>query len=76
MGNQDSLKEESFANDLLEAPSYTRPRNYNGWDVPEILLSGHHENIRKWREARSLALTKQHRPDLLQKWLDRESDTE
>ncbi|MEC7984271.1 MAG: tRNA (guanosine(37)-N1)-methyltransferase TrmD [Myxococcota bacterium] len=76
LGNQESLKEESFSDGLLEAPAYTRPRTYNGWDVPEILLSGHHERIRKWREDRSLMLTKHLRPDLMQKWLDRERDTE
>jgi len=62
-----SIKEESFASKLLEYPQYTRPEEFRGKRVPEVLISGHHENIRKWREEKSLEITKQKRPDLLEK---------
>jgi tRNA (guanine37-N1)-methyltransferase len=58
--------EESFYNGLLEYPQYTRPEEFEGDKVPEILLSGHHENIRKWRRVKSLNITKKNRPDLYQ----------
>ncbi len=61
----ESISEESFANGLLEYPQYTRPEVFLNKRVPEVLLSGHHENIRKWREQKSLEITKQKRPDLL-----------
>lgn len=64
----DSTNEESFSNNnLLEYPQYTRPEIFNGIKVPDVLISGHHENIRKWREDKSLQNTKNKRPDLL-KW--------
>lgn len=63
--SEDSTKEESFSNDLLEYPQYTRPEEFRGRKVPEVLLSGHHENIKKWREEKSLEFTKIKRPDLL-----------
>ena len=63
--NEDSTKEESFSSNLLEYPQYTRPEEFRGKRVPEVLLSGHHENIRKWREEKSLEVTKQKRPDML-----------
>lgn len=63
---EESIQEESFSNGLLEYPQYTRPEIFRGQKVPEILLSGHHENIKKWRQEKSLELTKQKRPDLLQ----------
>ena len=63
----ESIKEESFSNGLLEYPQYTRPKIFEGESVPEILLSGHHENIRKWRKEKSLEITQEKRPDLL-KW--------
>lgn len=62
---QDSIQEESFSNGLLEYPQYTRPEIFEGKNVPEILLSGHHENIERWRKERSLEITKKKRPDLL-----------
>ena len=65
--SQESIKEESFSNDLLEYPQYTRPEVFEGEKVPEVLLSGHHENIENWRKEQSLKITKQKRPDLLQK---------
>ena len=65
--NQKSIKEESFSQGLLEYPQYTRPEIFEGEKVPEILLSGHHENIEKWRKEQALKITKQKRPDLLKK---------
>ena len=63
--NENSIKEESFTNGLLEYPQYTRPEIFEGEKVPDILLSGHHENIEKWRKEKSLEITKKKRPDLL-----------
>ena len=65
--NQESIKEESFSEGLLEYPQYTRPEVFEGEKVPEILLSGHHENIEKWRQEQALKITKQKRPDLLKR---------
>ena len=62
---RESVEEESFSNGLLEYPQYTRPEEFLNKRVPEVLLSGHHENIRKWREEQSLRITKMNRPDLL-----------
>ena len=76
LGNEGSLEKESFCDGLLEAPQYTRPREYRGWNVPEILLSGHHANIEQWRKERSYELTEQIRPDLIKKSFDSESNTE
>ena len=63
--SQESIEEESFSNGLLEYPQYTRPEVFQGEKVPEILLSGHHENIEKWRKDKSIEITKKKRPDLL-----------
>lgn len=63
--NKESVEEESFTNQKLEYPQYTRPEEFMGHKVPEVLLSGHHENIRKWREEKSLEITKLKRPDIL-----------
>ena len=63
---EESIKEESFSNGLLEYPQYTRPEEFEGMKVPEVLLSGHHENIDKWRKEKSLEITKKKRPDLLE----------
>lgn len=65
LGNQESLAEESFNQGLLEYPQYTRPAEYNGWKVPDFLLSGHHENIKQWRYKQSLLKTIKRRPDLV-----------
>ena len=65
--SKDSIKEESFTNNLLEYPQYTRPEIFHGIKVPEVLLSGHHENIKKWREEQSLKNTLQKRPNLLKR---------
>lgn len=61
-----SAEEESFENGMLEYPQYTRPIEYEGMKVPEVLLSGNHEAIRKWRMEQSLKRTKERRPDLLE----------
>lgn len=62
---EESIKEESFEQGLLEYPQYTRPAEYNGQKVPDVLLSGDHEAIRKWRREEALRITKENRPDLL-----------
>ena len=62
---EESIQEESFSNGLLEYPQYTRPEVFHHQKVPDVLLSGHHENIQKWRKEKSLEITKQKRPDLL-----------
>ncbi|CAB4638420.1 MAG: tRNA (guanosine(37)-N1)-methyltransferase TrmD [Actinobacteria bacterium] len=65
IGNPESLIEESHEEGLVEYPSYTKPRTWRGIDVPEVLLSGHHEQIRQWRHEQSVARTQRMRPDLL-----------
>lgn len=67
LASSESFMEESFYNGTLEYPQYTRPECFEGEKVPEVLLSGHHENIRKWRRKQSLILTKEKRPDLFSK---------
>nr|MBR4279689.1 tRNA (guanosine(37)-N1)-methyltransferase TrmD [Clostridia bacterium] len=67
LGSGESAEEESFSDGLLEYPQYTRPRELNGLEVPEILLSGDHAKIRAWRRQESLRATKKFRPDLLEK---------
>ncbi len=69
-GNSESLGEESFEDGLLEYPLYTRPPVWEGREVPEVLLSGHHEKIREWRQRHSEEVTKERRPDL---WKSRKS---
>ena len=64
MGNEASPAEESFAAGLLEYPHYTRPAEWHGRAVPEVLLSGHHERIRRWRREQAERITRQRRPDL------------
>jgi tRNA (guanine37-N1)-methyltransferase len=59
-----SLEEESHTSGLLEYPHYTRPAEFRGWAVPEVLLSGHHAEIARWRTERARELTRQRRPDL------------
>jgi len=65
LGDAESAVHESFSTGLLDHPHYTRPEVFNGWPVPETLLSGHHAAIDKWRKAQALELTKRRRPDLL-----------
>jgi len=73
---KESHIEDSFANGLLKYPQYTKPENYEGHIVPEVLISGHHENIRQWRLTQSLKKTYQRRPDLIEvKKLTKEEQT-
>src|SRR5205085_11632398 len=65
MGNAESADEESFVDGLLEYPQYTRPADYRGWEVPEILRSGDHGRVARWRRAQALARTLASRPDLI-----------
>ncbi len=65
VGNRASLESESFESNLLEYPQYTRPADFRGWTVPDILLSGHHAEIARWRHAQQLSRTQARRPDLL-----------
>lgn len=65
LGNPASAEAESFARDLLEGPQYTRPAVYRGREVPEVLRSGHHAEVERWREAQARARTRERRPDLL-----------
>ncbi len=65
--SRESLESESFSNNLLEYPQYTRPSSFMGLDVPEVLLSGNHQEIEKWRNEQSLKRTKERRKDLLKK---------
>lgn len=68
--NDESAVTESFENGLLEYPQYTRPEVYNGMTVPEVLLSGHHGNVDKWRLEQSLQRTKKYRPDLYEAYME------
>jgi len=63
-GNQESLEDESFERGLLEYPHYTRPKEWQGRSVPDVLVSGHHENVRLWRQRQAEDVTRQRRPDL------------
>ena len=64
--NQQSLVEESFVENELEYPQYTRPRDFQGLKVPDVLLSGNHAQIREWRRQKSIIKTQELRPDLLE----------
>ena len=65
IGDEQSALSDSFQDNLLEPPIYTRPAEYNGWRVPDILLSGHQAKIEEWRHEQSLERTRRLRPDLL-----------
>jgi tRNA (guanine37-N1)-methyltransferase len=65
LGSPQSVAEESFAAGLLEAPHYTRPPEFRGWAVPEVLTSGDHQEVARWRRRQNLLLTARRRPDLL-----------
>ena len=67
MGNDESSLEESFTGGLLEYPQYTRPAAFRGWEVPEVLRSGDHGRVARWRRAQSLARTLEERPDLIER---------
>ena len=70
LGNQASTEEESFSDGLLEHPQYTRPADWNGRAIPEVLQSGHHAKIADWRRAMAERLTKERRPDLWRAWCE------
>lgn len=76
VGKEESLKAESFAEGLLDYPQYTRPANFRGLKVPEVLLSGNHQEIQKWRYQEQLKRTKNRRPDLWEKWLGIQNSTQ
>jgi len=65
LGHEQSAADDSFSNGLLEAPQYTRPADFRGWKVPEVLLSGNHAQIAKWRKEQASKRTRENRPDLL-----------
>ncbi len=70
LGNAQSTMSESFEDCLLEYPQYTRPTEWEGRQVPEVLLSGHHKKIEDWRKGQAIKITGERRPDLLKKYLD------
>lgn len=72
--SDEALKEESFENNLLEYPQYTRPEVFEGIKVPEILLSGHHKNIKNWRLEKSIEITMKRRPDIYKKYLEEKNE--
>lgn len=74
LGNNDSLSEESFEHNLLEYPQYTRPEEVDGMRVPDVLLSGHHANIAKWRHEQAVKRTQERRPDLYEKYLKEQAE--
>ncbi len=74
LGNENSLKEESFKDDLLEYPQYTKPQNWEGKDTPDVLLSGDHAKIKSWRLSQSEAITRRQRPDLWKKYLNKKNE--
>lgn len=76
VGNAESLTEESFSNGLLEHPQYTRPSDWQGLRIPDILLSGNHAEIAAWRRLQSEALTQKRRPDLWRAFMDTEEEAE
>ena len=65
LGNENSAVTDSFSTGLLEYPHYTRPAVFRGWEVPDVLLSGHHANVEAWRREQSLLRTLERRPELL-----------
>jgi tRNA (guanine37-N1)-methyltransferase len=66
LGSEESVEDDSHAKGLLEYPQYTRPQSFHNWEVPEVLLSGNHAEIARWRRTQSLKRTLRRRPDLLQ----------
>ena len=85
LGSPESIQEESFSTGLLEYPHYTRPEKFQGMQVPEVLLSGNHAEIARWRRQQSLVRTREQRPDLLaqadlsseeRKWLEKKESSE
>ena len=74
LGDSESAREDSFADGLLDCPHYTRPEQYAGEAVPEVLLSGDHERIRRWRLKQAMAQTRRRRPELFAVWLNRQQN--
>ena len=70
LSSEESVMDESVYSGLLEYPQYSKPREYEGMDVPDVLLSGNHKEIKRWRWEQSLELTAERRPDMMQKYLD------
>ena len=75
VGKVESLKAESFEAGLLDYPQYTRPAQFRGWKVPEVLLSGNHAHIERWRQEQQIQRTRERRPDLYEAWV-RETDAQ
>src|SRR5213082_1503719 len=75
LGHEQSAVDDSFSADLLEAPQYTRPAEFRGWKVPEVLLSGNHAEIAKWRKEQAIKRTRENRPDLLDHLQDKISES-
>ena len=67
LGSEEAVRDDSYANDLLEYPQYTRPPTYRGWEVPAVLLSGNHQEIARWRREQAIKRTLERRPDLARK---------
>lgn len=76
LGDAESIDEESFSKDLLEYSQYTKPREWQGHEVPEVLTTGHHANIQSWRQEMAEKITQDRRPDLWQKYVSKEKDYE
>lgn len=74
VGKEESLKYESFEDGLLDYPQYTRPAEFRGWTVPEVLRSGNHAAIAQWRREQQLKRTRDRRPDLYEKWLQSQKE--
>jgi len=74
LGSDESAGEDSYATGLLEYPQYTRPQDFRGWEVPEVLLSGNHAEVARWRREQSLRRTAKRRPDLLERAVLSEKD--
>ena len=74
LGNANSAKDESFENNLLEYPQYTKPKDWEGKKVPEVLFSGDHAKIKGWRLSQSEAITQRQRPDLWKKYLEKKNE--
>lgn len=72
VGKEESLKLESFESDLLDYPHYTRPAVFRGWEVPSVLRSGNHQAIAEWRQQQQQDRTQKRRPDLWQRWLEKQ----
>ncbi len=76
VGKEESLKAESFEDGLLDYPQYTRPIEFRGWQVPDVLLSGNHAQIAQWRRQQQLVRTRTRRPDLYTRWLEQQAQQE